>query len=734
MSLDIPSVTRSNHPHRLKDPVTRSKANQKSDSSGQNRLSRSHNSSTGVASGLVKEIMSARRPEGAMGRPELFQAANKQGAEVPQQRSEFKGEAKDDDEPLQLEHMMGYSGKHLSTVVAMPNDENRFIKSMGNLVCIENLLDPHDQKFMRGHDMPISAVAASPSGNFIATGQEGTVRYKGMAAPIFVWDALTGEKLATLKGLSIKVTAISFSADERFICGTGEDMLLYVWDASSGEVALGSRTSAKVDILKFVNQRRDNHYIAYELVVGYGSVVAAAFLTFDPSRVQWNLKLVNYAVSSGGGLVREYRSIDTSADSTSIYTATSAGEMMVYAREAGVFRAAIPVCTAGMNALCVLDDGRVVCGGGDCSLKVLAGDGDLSWELEKETKFEAPIRNLAKLANGVEVIVVLSNGSVYRCSMTDMRCTIVGSGHTAEVTCMAISEPVEGSATYFASGASTGELRVWDIADYACLAVTSFPKSGAVLSVCMVGNHSVITGYEDGFIRCHDTATLNRQLWYIPTAHRGGCSTLAVHVGESLQYFISGGADSSIRVWRLANREMVTQYLQHTHPIVALKIDDVSPNIVHSVSMDATVLSYDLKAAKRIMSHMVTNGQLTGVTQRKDSERELVTCDNQGRLLHWDIDVRDPVVAVQDPGKLAIKVCSVSPSGRYLAFAGDDQLVKVLEIGSTSVVSVGQAHSGSISCLTWTNDERQVITGGLDTCICVFNFYLAEGDASAEAK
>ena len=82
-------------------------------------------------------------------------------------------------------------------------------------------------------------------------------------------------------------------------------------------------------------------------------------------------------------------------------------------------------------------------------------------------------------------------------------------------------------------------------------------------------------------------------------------------------------------------------------------------------------------------------------------------------------------------------MCSVSPSGRYLAFAGDDQLVKVLEIGSTSVVSVGQAHSGSITCLVWTNDERQVITGGLDTCICVFNFYLAESgiDASrTEAK
>ena len=86
--------------------------------------------------------MSARRPEGAMGRPELFQAAAKVGQvdakQVPE-RSEFKGDTKDDDEPLQLEHMMGYSGKHLGTVVAMPNDENRFVKSMGNLVCIENL-------------------------------------------------------------------------------------------------------------------------------------------------------------------------------------------------------------------------------------------------------------------------------------------------------------------------------------------------------------------------------------------------------------------------------------------------------------------------------------------------------------------------------------------------------------------------------------------------------------------
>ena len=162
-----------------------------------------------------------------MGRPELFQA---EGSVVQNSgvSEAFPSESKDDDEPLQLEHMMGYSGRHLNTVASLPDDESRFVKSIGNLVCIENLLDPHDQKLMRGHDMPISALVVSPSGNFIASGQEGTLKYKGLAAPVFVWDAATGSKLITLKGLSIKVTQISFSQDERFICATGEVSEKYI--------------------------------------------------------------------------------------------------------------------------------------------------------------------------------------------------------------------------------------------------------------------------------------------------------------------------------------------------------------------------------------------------------------------------------------------------------------------------------------------------------------------------
>ena len=68
----------------------------------------------------------------------------------------------------------------------------------------------------------ISALAISPSGRLIASGQLGTISYKGNAAPIFVWDVETQRRVTALRGLTIRVNALDFSTDERFLCGMGE--------------------------------------------------------------------------------------------------------------------------------------------------------------------------------------------------------------------------------------------------------------------------------------------------------------------------------------------------------------------------------------------------------------------------------------------------------------------------------------------------------------------------------
>jgi len=56
-----------------------------------------------------------------------------------------------------------------------PYDKDSLIYNIGGLLVIENIQDKHQQQFLRGHDMEISAIAISNSGDLIATGQLGTI-------------------------------------------------------------------------------------------------------------------------------------------------------------------------------------------------------------------------------------------------------------------------------------------------------------------------------------------------------------------------------------------------------------------------------------------------------------------------------------------------------------------------------------------------------------------------------
>src|SRR5258708_6801420 len=66
------------------------------------------------------------------------------------------------------------------------------------------------------------AVALSPSGKWLAAGTEDRT--------IEIWNALTGEKHATLRGHAAGVTAVSFSGDEQSLASGGADRTARIWD------------------------------------------------------------------------------------------------------------------------------------------------------------------------------------------------------------------------------------------------------------------------------------------------------------------------------------------------------------------------------------------------------------------------------------------------------------------------------------------------------------------------
>lgn len=89
---------------------------------------------------------------------------------------------------LELEHLCGLTNRFFNTVKFHPIHNSVYLYPVGSVLVIEDINDPHNQDFLRGHDAEISALTISNNGKMVATGQRGSERRKGKVAPVIIWD------------------------------------------------------------------------------------------------------------------------------------------------------------------------------------------------------------------------------------------------------------------------------------------------------------------------------------------------------------------------------------------------------------------------------------------------------------------------------------------------------------------------------------------------------------------
>jgi eukaryotic-like serine/threonine-protein kinase len=86
------------------------------------------------------------------------------------------------------------------------------------------------ERTLKGHTLPVLSVAFSADGKRIASGsQDETVK---------VWDTQTGQPTLTLQGHTSEVKSVAFSADGTRIASGSEDKTVKVWDAQTGQEQL----------------------------------------------------------------------------------------------------------------------------------------------------------------------------------------------------------------------------------------------------------------------------------------------------------------------------------------------------------------------------------------------------------------------------------------------------------------------------------------------------------------
>jgi WD40 repeat protein len=111
--------------------------------------------------------------------------------------------------------------------------------------------------------------------------------------------------------------------------------------------------------------------------------------------------------------------------------------------------------------------------------------------------------------------------------------------------------------------------------------------------------HESACGYADGTVRAfsHGSGAL---AWSIPKAHRGAVTSITCDQA----FWFTGGEDGAVRLWTKQSRLFVAQFQEHSKAVTGLLVDVVNPHLLHSCSLDRSVISYNIKENKRCTYHL----------------------------------------------------------------------------------------------------------------------------------
>ncbi|CAJ1402866.1 unnamed protein product [Effrenium voratum] len=610
----------------------------------------------------------------------------------------------------ELEHFIGYGGKHLGTVRYHPLQGETLVYAAASAIIIENVNDPHKQEFLRGHDAEVSALDVSLNGKLLASGQLGSPYKKGAVAPVVVWDFDNRSRYIDFHGLAHSVLCVRFSPDGRFLVATGANQMLFLWDVSTGEVVYNRRTESPCFLGVWGSILESGRYPSYQLCTTYDSQVLYHLMSFDMRSMSYSLgsEPVQFPPS---GLQRKHICGIVVGDF--LITGTSAGDMCVFSMKTKVFRTALPVCNNGVTSIAQFGDVLFVAGG-DGRIKAIRGF-DVQWDVLSENVLESGVSALTPACDGAELIAGTRNGKMWRLLSSDLTATLQMASHTGEVTDIAFG----GRSDVVCTVSDVGEVFLLDLSDY--MPVTSAYAKSPARTAVMASTGEILVGHDDGYLRAwsSDRGT-SQQLWQV-NCHRQGVTV----VRESPHFIVTGGGDCAVRFWHRKSREMLSSFQNHRKPVADLVLDQVTPHTVHSGSEDKLVVTYDLKQNKALIQHTSLSSNITGITQRKDHDNEVVSCSQDGKLLFWDVDYPDPTGCIDSPSEMPLKLrcCEVSPNGRYIAAGSDDARMYIYDLLSCQCIQECEAHSGGVTQLRWSPDQKQIISAGKDGCVVVWNFF-----------
>ncbi|XP_026729144.1 cilia- and flagella-associated protein 52 [Trichoplusia ni] len=632
--------------------------------------------------------------------------------------------------------IIGFDGSAIRGLKVHPDSEH-IVYPMGNKVCIQEW-KTKKMYFLSGHTNSVSTVALSPKGTFVGSGQ---INHIGFKASAKVWDFKKKTQIGSHELHKVRVEALAFSSDERYMISLGgrDDGCVVLWDcfaaSATGTAAASKLTTGDAITLTALNLRVNS------------------FVTGGDSNLRvWNIraesKNLDVVDVSLGKLRRCVRCIAVSRDDTYGYAGTTTGDMIKFSinypsdplAPVSQCKPALIGCLAkcgpwkkgrrpesvcysqGIESIVILEDGCLIVGAGDGSIDVLD---EINWKgtfpkgkildpnkphfkALKSTKLDGSITSLElmespKMQGNKRLLLAGTRSSeIYAINVATFNPILVVTCHRCAINDIAFPHGMSG---VFAT-AGAGDVRVWCLEtcqELLRIVVPNFTCSAVLFSG---DGKSIVSAWNDGNIRAFTPLT-GRLIYCIFNTHNKGTSALDMTTdGRTL---ISGGCEGQVRVWDIKPecQSLKKVLKEHKSPVSAIQ---VSPNNTEAVSAgtDGSCIIWDLISLSR-RQVMYANTLFMCVCFEPQG-CQLLTGGTDRRVAYWETGSGNLARELEASKVGAINGLHITQNGDLFVTGGNDQMVKLWKYQEGIYTHMGLGHAGAVTCTRFSPDARYIVS------------------------